>query len=230
VEHRKVKELPESEQPLEKALSHGMQALSDGELLSIILRTGTRNRNVLDLSADLLCASSRCPGLVGLNYLELQDLVAIDGIGRVKALEIMAVVELGKRLARSNRPERTAFTGPEDVADYCMQNLRHLDTEQLLAIYTDTRGRLIGEKVLSMGTVNSSLISPREVFLNALRQGAVSMFLVHNHPSGDPKPSSEDIAVTKRIADGGRLIGIRLEDHVIIGDNRYMSMKALGYL
>lgn len=226
----KIKELPISERPYEKCESYGPEFLSDAELLSVIIRTGSKNFRATDVAAKILNYSSIYEGLLGLNYITINELMSIDGIGRVKAIQILCVVELAKRMAKVTDIERLQFDSPEAVAKYCMQDMRHLETEQIILLLFNSKNRLLKEIKLSQGTVNASLATPREVFIYALRYGAVRIILLHNHPSGDPSPSKEDILITKRIRDSGSLIGIELIDHIIIGDNKFISLGREGVL
>ncbi|MDF2541988.1 MAG: hypothetical protein K0S47_1706 [Herbinix sp.] len=224
-----VKELPSSEQPYEKCETYGAQALTDAELLAVIIRTGTKNLRSVDLAIHIL-NSTTYKGLKGLNYVTMKELRTISGIGRVKALQLLCIAELTKRMAKETHKEQLKLVTPQSVADYFMQDMRHLTTEQVLLLMMDSKNRIIKDMVISTGTVNTSIMPTREVFLSALKYEAVNIILLHNHPSGDPTPSSEDIRVTKRIKEAGNLIGITLMDHIIIGDNRYISLKEQGLI
>lgn len=225
-----VKELPESERPYEKCEHYGPGALSDAELLAVIIRTGTQNERASDLAAKILMLCADKPGLLGLNYLTFKELSSVRGIGKVKAIQLLCVVELTRRMAKAKGKELLKLSAPETVAEYYMEEMRHLPREESLVLFLDAKNRRITDMVIASGTVNSSIMSPREIFLNALKQDAVGIILIHNHPSGDPAPSGEDISVTRRVRDAGNLIGIRLMDHIIIGDNTYVSFKEKGIL
>lgn len=225
-----VKELPATERPYEKCEKYGPQVLSDAELLAVIIRTGSKNERSIDLAARVLNYNSANPGLIGLNYMNMKELMSIRGIGRVKAIQLLCVTELSKRMAKQTRQDRMQFVNPELVANYYMEDLRHLQQEKVVLLMLDTKSKMIKEMEMTSGTVNASLLSPREIFLNALKYEAVNLILLHNHPSGDPTPSREDIHSTKRIREAGNLIGIKLMDHIIIGDNRYISLGEEGYL
>lgn len=229
-EYLTTKELPESERPYEKCERFGASALSDAELLAVIIRSGTKHERASELAARILALPGTRPGLKGLNYLSLKELRKIRGIGRVKAIQLLCVVELARRMAQAKGEELLKLSAPETVAGYYMEQLRHLTREESVVLFLDARNRRIADQVIATGTVNASIMAPREIFLAALEQGAVGIILIHNHPSGDPEPSKEDIAVTSRIRDAGNLIGIRLMDHIIIGDNTYMSFKEEGLL
>lgn len=228
--HITMKELPDSERPYEKCERKGVSFLSDTELLAVIIRTGTKTEDAVTLAHRIMNFSKYNKGLNGINYLSQKELMSIKGIGRVKAIQLKCITELSKRMARQSRSEGICLTSPTSVAEYYMQDMRHLTTEQILLIMIDSKSRILNDMIISSGTVNSSILAPREIYLNALKYDAVSIILVHNHPSGDPTPSAEDINTTERMKDAGNLIGIKLMDHIIIGDNRYISLKEKGLL
>ncbi len=225
-----VKELPTSERPYEKCEHYGAGTLSDAELLAVIIRTGTKQQRAIDLAVNILNYSTAHPGLKGLNYLTLKELTKIRGIGRVKAIELLCLTELTRRMAKETGRDSLRLTTPQSVADYYMQDMRHLTREQVLLIMMDSKNKIIKDMVISEGTVNTSIMPTREIFVHAVKYEAVNIILLHNHPSGDPTPSTEDIRVTKRLTEAGNLIGISLMDHIIIGDNRYISLKEMGIL
>lgn len=221
-----IKELPAQDRPYEKCLDLGPEHLTDSELLAVILRTGRRGSSSLELSYEILhLAQTREAGISGLYHLSVQELMRIPGVGKVKAIQLKCIGELSRRMARQKARERLSFNDPATIAAYHMEGLRHLEQEVLLCMMLDTKNHLLGEKQISLGTVNASLISPRELFLEALRFQAVNIILVHNHPSGDPTPSREDVLITQRVHQGGELIGIHLLDHIIIGEHAYMSFR-----
>lgn len=223
-----VKELPISERPYEKCEKFGVGVLSDAELLAVIIRTGTKQQRVIELAVNILNYSTAYPGLKGLNYLSLEELRKIKGIGRVKAIELLCLTEITKRMAKEIQREGLRLTTPHCVAEYYMQDMRHLMREQVLLLMLDSKNKIIKDMIISEGTINASIMPTREVFVAAVKYEAVNIILLHNHPSGDPTPSAEDIRVTKRIAEAGNLIGVALMDHLIIGDNRYISLKEQG--
>ncbi|MEG1458888.1 MAG: DNA repair protein RadC [Acetivibrio sp.] len=228
--HITIKNLPHSERPYEKLERYGAFALSDAELLAIIIRTGSRTERSVEVAIQVLSAHKEFPGLLGIRHLTLPELMKINGIGKVKAIQIHAVAELTKRMAKANMEDTLYFQSPDVIADYYMQDMRHLEVEKVVLLLLNSKSKRLQEIEISVGTVNSSLLSPREVFIEALRYGAVNIILVHNHPSGDPEPSSADLLITERIKEVGILIGIKLMDHVIIGDNKYISLKQKGFL
>lgn len=223
-----VRDLPGSEQPYEKFVQYGPEKLSDAELLAIIIRTGTHGEQAIDVARKLLMYSNMYTGLKGLNYLTLKELKDINGIGKVKAIQILSVVELTKRMSKAIGEDVLRMNRPESVAQYYMQELRHLTIEKIVLVMLDSKSRRIKDMIISSGTVNASILAPREIFVNALKYEAVNIIVLHNHPSGDPTPSNDDIYSTKRIKEAGDLIGIKLLDHIIIGDNRYYSLKEHG--
>lgn len=227
---KKMKELPISEKPYEKCLKYGAEYLSDTELLATILRTGAKGITALDLSAQILHSSCVEKNLLGLHHLSIEDLMMLRGIGKVKAVQLKCIVELSRRMAKTAAEESLCFTLPKTVAQYYMEDFRHSGQEQMAVMMLNTKGRLLGEQMISKGTVNAALVTPREIFIQALHYHAVGIILVHNHPSGDPSPSREDIEITKRVGKVGDLIGIELLDHLIIGDKKYISFREQGLL
>lgn len=226
--HITMKEMPESEKPYEKCLTYGAQELSDAELLAVILRTGTRKYTSLQTAQRLLYGGEG--NLLNLVNMTLEEMQNIPGIGQVKAAQMKCVAELAMRIARTKRAVRISLNQPESVAGYYMETLRHESKEKLLLAMFDAKSSLLGDEIISVGTVKHSLVSPREVFLKALQYKAVHIVLLHNHPSGDPTPSEADKMVTKRIAACGEMMDIALADHIIIGDNNYISFREKGLL
>lgn len=226
--HITMKEMPESEKPYEKCIQHGVQALSDAELLAVILRTGTREHTSLQTAQQLLRGGEG--NLLNLITMTREEMQKIPGIGQVKAVQMKCAAELAMRIARTRRAVRISLNQPESVAGYYMETLRHEPREKLLLAMFDAKCSLLGDEVISVGTVKHSLVSPREVFLKALQYKAVHIVLLHNHPSGDPAPSEADKLVTERIAACGEMMDIALADHIIIGDNSYVSFREKGLL
>ncbi len=212
--------------PYERFLRFGPENLTESELLAIILRTGTRDQSALELARQVL-SLARYPrdGLLGLYDVTLEELMQIKGIGMVKAVKLKSLTELSMRISREKAKEGLLFTKSSTVAAYYMEKLRHLDTECVMLACLDGKGQLISEKKLSDGSVKMSLISPREIFMEALQRRAVNLILVHNHPSGDPTPSHADRELTRNLAELCKKMDIPLLDHIIIGDNRYTSFK-----
>lgn len=225
-----MKELPESEKPYEKCERSGAKALSNAELLAVILKTGTREKTSLSLAMEVLNAHSSYKGLIGLHHLSRQDLMKIQGIGPVKAVQILCAVELSKRLARECKSSAPYFCRPEQLAAYFMEEMRNLETEHLYMAAMDTSGRLLYDQAVFKGTIRFSVVNPREILRLALQHDASQYIVLHNHPSGDPTPSQEDVEITRRLMEASDLIGIPLTDHIIIGDNRYTSLKERGLI
>ena len=194
------------------------------------MRTGTRGENALQLAEKILYPVFSQKGILNLHQWNYEQLRKIKGIGKVKAIQILCLSELTKRLAKATAQEGLNFSTPASIAKYYMEDLRHATQEQMKLLMLNTKARLIGETDISKGTVNATVISPRELFLEALQKNAVSIILMHNHPSGDPTPSREDVLLTKRVQEAGELIGIELLDHIIIGNNCYISLKEKGFI
>lgn len=222
-----IKNLPASERPYEKCFSFGPSVLTDCELLSVILRTGTNGISAYDLAGKILTMQSGDSNLLSIMHLSKEQLLKLKGIGRVKAVQIMCIGELAKRIASLDAKTGLKFDKPSTIAGYYMERMRHLEQENLLVMFMDTKCQLIKDKILSTGTVHQAFISPREIFIEALKCGSVSIILLHNHPSGDCTPSRDDIASTLKIREAGNLIGISILDHIIIGNRRYSSFKEL---
>lgn len=217
--------------PYERFVKFGPESLTDTELLAIILRTGTRQKNALELADEILHLQSNMQGkLIGLHQLSLKELMKIPGIGEVKAVKLLAISELAKRMSRQSLREMQRFDTPNILAEYYMEYMRHYKTECVVLIMLDNKAHLLGERMISTGTVNACLLSSREIFIYAIKYEASSIVLLHNHPSGDVTPSEADVIATKQIADCGRLMNIPLIDHIIIGDNTYASLRELELL
>ncbi len=217
--------------PYERFLKYGAESLTDTELLAIILRTGTKEKSALELAGDILHLQGNMQGkLIGLHQLSLAELKSIPGIGEVKAVKIKALGELAVRMATQSIREVPKFDSPDKLAEYYMERMRHYTTECVLLVMLDNKGHMLGEHIVSKGTVNASLISPREIFIKALKFDASSIILIHNHPSGDPSPSGPDRQITRQIYECGKLMNIPLIDHIIIGDNTYASLSELGLI
>lgn len=207
--------------PYEKFMQYGPQVMSEAELLAIIIRTGTKEKNSLQIGEEIL--SLRGEGILGLCNLTLGELQNVEGIGEVKAVKLKCIAELSRRIWICHTREKLDFSRPATVAAYYMESLRHATKEQTVLLSLNSKCELVKETVLSIGTVNASLVSPRELFLQALEDHAVMVILIHNHPSGDPTPSKDDYELTKRLRKAGELLQIPLLDHIIIGDQCYTS-------
>jgi len=226
-EHRlyRIKDLEQGERPRERLAMLGPEALSDSELLAILLRTGLRGMNAVQLARNLLLDSG---GLTGLHSKSFGELCQIRGIGAAKAAQLKAAIELGRRLATVRPEERPKIQSPEDAAAQVLYEMGALEEERLRVLLLNTRNELMRIAEVYRGSLNSSLIRVGELFREAIRENAAAIIVVHNHPSGDPTPSPEDVAVTRAIVEAGKTMDIEVLDHLVIGKNRFVSLKARG--
>ncbi len=215
--------------PYEKSEAYGFESLSDEELLAIIIRSGTKKYSCMDAAAALVRETGG-QGIIGLQKLSVKELSELPGIGKVKAVQLKSICELSRRMASRRRAERPKFDSAKNVVGYLMEDMRHLEQEQLRLLLLDTKCMLIHEKIMSIGTVNATIMPPREICREALLRDSTGFILVHNHPTGDPSPSRDDVISTQKIMNAANLIGISLIDHIIIGDNTYISMKDSGLI
>ncbi|MDR6554040.1 DNA repair protein RadC [Paenibacillus qinlingensis] len=222
-----LREIPNDERPRERMLQLGAGALSHAELLAILLRTGTVSESAIHLASRILSESRGLRNLVDMSRDQLKQ---IKGIGDAKALQILAGIELGRRLAKSSYEERITIRSPKDIANLMSEELRYLQKEHFVCLFLNTKNHVIAQETLSMGSLNASIVHPREVFRAAIKRSSASIICVHNHPSGDPTPSPEDISLTSRLVEAGTIIGIEVLDHVIIGDQRFISLKEQGFM
>lgn len=225
-----MKDVSVTERPYEKCMKYGAETLSDSELLAVILRCGSKNQNVLELSHRILNAHTIHKGLVGLNFLGIKELQEIDGVGEVKAVQLLCMAEFSKRMAKAIYKPFLTFHSPASIANYFMEHTRYLEKEYVYLLLFDSKHRLLKEVRISEGTVNQAMVSPRDLFIQAVKYEAVYLILIHNHPSGDPTPSGQDLILTRRIAEAGRLLDIELSDHIILGNNCYVSLAERGLL
>ncbi len=220
-----IRELSPAERPRERLLAHGSQTASDAELVAILLRTGRPGYSAVDVARELL---SECGGLVGLLG-ALPESLRRRGLGPAKASALLAAVEVGRRLAKARLPSRRPLDRPESVAEYLVLRYSRRDQEIMGALYLDTRQRLIGEREVYRGTLNRAAAEPRSLLKSGLLRDAAGLILFHTHPSGDPSPSPEDIAFTRRMVEAGEIVGVRLIDHLILGDSgRWVSLRKRG--
>jgi DNA repair protein RadC len=222
-----IRDFPQDERPRERLIQNGPESLSNHELIAILLRTGTKDESVLQLSNRLL---TNFEGLRLLKAATLEEMTEIKGIGQAKAIQILAAVEIGRRIANLNYTDRYVIRSPEDGANYVMNDMRFLSQEHFVCLYLNTKNQVLHKQTIFIGSLNASIVHPREVFREALKRSAASIICLHNHPSGDPAPSREDIEVTKRLVECGKMIGIDVLDHLIIGENKFVSLKEKGYL
>lgn len=226
-EKLKIKDLPISERPRERLVKFGANMLTNSELLAIILRTGSRSENVVNLCNRVIVSGGGIDGLLNLSFKELKD---IKGVGEAKATQILALAEISKRFNSFESGRELKVTCPKDVAEYIIPQMKSLKKEYFKLIMLNTKNIVISVKDISMGSLNSSIVHPREVFIEAIKNSSSSVILCHNHPSGDPTPSKEDIDITNRLKACGKLLGIEVLDHIIIGDIKYISFKEKGFL
>ncbi len=220
-----IKELPLPERPRERLARLGPAALSTAELLAIILRTGVGGENALLMASRLL---ARYNGLAGLARASLSELVAERGLGLAKASQLQAALELGRRLTVTLPEERLQIRTPADVATMLLAEMSHLEQEHFWVLFLDTRNRILGSEPVYKGSLNQSQVRIGEVFREAVRRNCAAVIVAHNHPSGDPAPSPEDVAVTRDLVAAGKLLGIELVDHLIIGHGRWISLRERG--
>lgn len=223
----KIKDVPKAERPRERLLKHGVTKLSNQELVAILLATGTRAESVMDLSNRVLM---HFEGLKLLSEATIEELTAIKGIGIAKGVGILATLELGRRIQQYKPAEKYVIRSPEDGADYVMESMRSLKQEHLVVLFLNTKNQIMHQQTIFIGSLNASIVHPREIFREAVKRSAASIICAHNHPSGDPTPSQEDIHVTRRLVEAGKIMGIELLDHLVIGNNTFVSLKEKGYL
>ncbi|MBO0994085.1 RadC family protein [Bacillus sp. SD088] len=222
-----IRDFPIADRPRERMVKTGPQSLSTQEIIAILLRTGTKSESVLQLANRLL---TKFDGLMWLKEAAFEELVSIKGIGQAKAVQLVAAVELGRRISNLTYDDRYVIKSPEDGANYVMNDMRFLTQEHFVVLYLNTKNQVVHRQTIFIGSLNASIVHPREVFKEAFRRAAASVICFHNHPSGDPTPSREDIEVTRRLAECGKMLGIEVLDHLIIGDKKYVSMKEKGYM
>lgn len=220
--HITIHDIPVNERPRERLRTHGPQALSNAELLAIILRTGTVRDNVLDLAGKVLAHYGGLGGLLNIDFTELSK---EHGIGEAKCCQIKAALELGKRLGHQQAEEKYRISTPEDAAKLVMVEMTYLDHEQMRVIALDTKNKVVENISLYRGTVNSSVLRIAEIFRPAITRNCPSILVCHNHPSGDPTPSPEDIEITRQLVKAGKMLEIEVVDHLVIGNHKYTSLK-----
>jgi DNA repair protein RadC len=225
--HLTIKEMPPDQRPRERLISFGPGVLSNAEILAILLGTGTGDETSIELAQRILTLHG---GISFLAEASVEELISIRGIGPAKTAQIKAAIELGKRLASTTRWERPAIKSPLDVFHLMGEDMRYLDRENFNAILLNTKNYVLGIDTISVGSLNASLVHPRELFKRAILKSAAAIILVHNHPSGDPQPSEEDKQVTRKMVEAGGIIGIDVLDHIIIGDGRFASLREQGFM
>ena len=208
--------------PRERMEEYGPKALADHELLAIILRTGTRDKNVVALALEVL---RKTEGLYNFRHISMQELMEIPGIGRIKAIEILAATELGGRIARTSQVKEGTVMSSSWVGNFLIKEMSDLTQENVVALYLNTKNEIIKKETIFVGSLNSSVAHPREIFKGAVRYSAARIILAHNHPSGNTEPSEADFAFTRRVVDAGELMGIEVIDHIIVGESEYLSLR-----
>ena len=216
----KIKDLPKSDRPREKLIAKGAENLKDSELLAILLRTGKAGKNVIEIASQILSKYSK-KRLLQMTY---DDLSKISGIDSAKATTLLAAFELSKRALEVNDTNLPVINTAKDAAVQ-LTDMRDLKKEHFVVLYLNAKNQLVHKETISMGTLNANLVHPREVFEPALKYSAAQIIVAHNHPSGDPKPSEDDLEVTKRLTEAGKMMGIELMDHVIVSKNSHFSFK-----
>lgn len=223
-----IRELPTEEKPREKLLREGSRSLSTTEILTILIGSGTRKKSAMEIASEILSLDKG--GIRFLAECSPEELAKVEGMGSARVCMLLAAVELGKRIASAPRDEAPMIKSASDIAHLFMERMRYYKKEHFISLMINAKGEIIEEARISIGDLCSSTTHPREVFVNAIRRSAGSVVFVHNHPSGDPTPSDVDIQTTRRLMEAGTLLGIPVLDHIIIGDGRYVSMRAKGFI
>ncbi len=226
VNNVRIHDIPEEERPRERLIRNGPESLSNAELLGVILRTGSKQENVVSLSSRILSKYN----IKQLSLANVSRLMQENGVGKAKAAQIAAVFELARRLETFVEEPKRKICSPKDVYTLMYPKMREQKKEKFITLCLDTKNQILKEEVVSIGSLNASIVHPREVFKSALMESSASVIMVHNHPSGDPSPSREDIMVTEKMVEGGKLLGIDVLDHIIIGDGKYVSLKDEGFV
>lgn len=216
--------------PYEIVMEAGEQALSDAQLLAVILRTGIPGTDATGLAKKILSSCDTDRGLSGLNRLSIPDMLSVEGIGKVKAIQLRCLCEISKRMAKRSDFRKLDLSGTRLIADHYMQDMAHLESEKVVAVLLDARCRFIRDIVIAVGSTELAYFKPKDIFCEILKWRADSFVLLHNHPMGDPTPSISDITMTKKLEEGAGLLGLRLFDHIVIGNNCFFSMKDEGMI
>lgn len=227
MKHIMVRDIPQNERPRERLLKYGAENLSNVELLAILLRTGSSEESVLQLAQKVLVQIEK---LENIYEISIEELMKVKGIGSTKAVQIKAGIELGKRVVSQGQDDKFIIRGPEDAAEYIIKDIKFLKKEHFITLLLNTKNQIISKEIISIGSLNSSIVHPREVFKPAIKKSVSAIIMIHNHPSGDPTPSREDIEVTKRLVKAGEILGIDVLDHIIIGGSKHLSLKEEGYM
>lgn len=223
----KIRDVHIEDRPRERLIKQGAQSLSNQELIAILLRTGTKEESVLALANRILKYFEK---LHELKHATIEEIVSIKGIGEAKAVQLLAAIELGRRLSQKQVDARYIIRSPQDAATFLMPDMSSLQQEHFVVLFLNVKNQILHKQTIFIGSLNSSIVHPREIFREAVKRSAASIICAHNHPSGVPTPSPEDIDVTKRLQEAGFIIGIELIDHLIIGDHQFISLKEKGYM
>lgn len=224
----KIHNMLVSERPREKIINHGVEGLNNTELLAVVLQSGFKDESALVLGGRVISMLDH--GLQDLTHTTYEELIAVKGIGPAKACQILSAIELGKRVAVEKRQMLGKINSPTTVVNFFQNQLRHINKEKFIVVFLNTKNIISSYEVISVGSLNASIVHPREVFNRAIKRSAAAILLVHNHPSGNPEPSKEDEAITSRLCEVGQLIGIRVLDHLIISDDKYFSFKEMDMI
>lgn len=222
-----IKNVPKEDRPRERMLRHGPRHLSNQEILAILIGSGTKDESVMSVANFVLM---HFDGLKLLRDATIEELISVKGIGTAKGLIILSAIELGKRMNEYKPNDKYVIRSPDDGADFIMEEMRNLQQEHFVVLFLNTKNQIIHRQTIFIGSLNASIVHPREVYREAVKRSAASIIVAHNHPSGDPAPSQEDIQVTRRLVESGKIVGIELLDHLIIGDRKFVSLKEKGYL
>ncbi|MFF2755055.1 DNA repair protein RadC [Psychrobacillus sp. NPDC058041] len=222
-----IKDVHLADRPRERLVRQGAESLSNQELIAILLRTGTKQESVLHLANRVLSFFEQ---IQELKNATIEEIMSVKGIGEAKAVQLLAAVELGRRLSQQQTDNKFTIRSPQDAATYLMPDMTFLKQEHFVALFLNVKNQILHKQTIFIGSLNASIVHPREIFREAVKRSAASIICAHNHPSGNPAPSPEDIDVTKRLYEAGQLMGIELLDHVIIGDHQFISLKEKGYM
>lgn len=222
-----IRDVHLADRPRERLIRQGASSLSNQELIAILLRTGTKQESVLTLANRILTSFDK---IQDFQYATLEECMKVKGVGQAKAVQLLAAVELGKRVNRKDSRERYVIRSPEDAANYLMTDMASLQQEHFVALFLNVKNEVLHKETIFIGSLNASIVHPRELFREAVKRSAASIICAHNHPSGNPVPSPEDIEVTKRLVAAGDMMGIDVLDHLVIGDHQFISLKEKGYM
>ncbi len=222
-----IRDVHIADRPRERLIRQGAESLSNQELIAILLRTGTKQESVLVLANRILSSFDK---IQDLKDATIEEMMLVKGVGKAKAVQLLAAAEIGKRMYRKHSEGRYTIRSPEDAAAYLMTDMASLNQEHFVVLFLNVKNEVLHKQTIFIGSLNSSIVHPREIFREAVKRSAASIIVAHNHPSGNPSPSPEDIEVTKRLIEAGSIMGIEVLDHVIIGDHQFLSLKEKGYM